>query len=119
MAPGRNPPEANPRFSYVVKMALLRGSQAWTHEGAEEIAGQIESGKIGSLEEAEQVAEKGGTSGVLQVIFTTGLPQEIALAFLGSTEHDKRLVAKKATGDLQALLAAAFDCEATDGTTPA
>jgi len=119
MAPGQNPPEANTRFSYVVKMALLRRSQAWTPEGAEDMANQVDQGKIGSLEEADRVAEKGGTSGVLQVIFTTGLPQEIALAFLGSTEHDKRLVAKKATGDLQALLTSAFGYEAIDGAGPA
>jgi len=118
MAPGQNPPEANTRFSYVVKMALLGRSLAWTLEGAEEVARQVDQGKIGSLEEADRVAEKGGTSGVLQVIFGTGLPQEIALAFLGNTEHDKKLVAKKATGDLQALLTPAFGYEATDGAVP-
>jgi len=119
MAPGQNPPERNTRFSFVVKTALLRRSQAWTPEGAEEVAAQVEEGKIVSLEEAERVAEKGGTSGVLQVIFGTGLPHEIALALLGSTEHDKKVVAKKATADLQALLASAFAYEVNADATPA
>lgn len=115
LAPGQMPLERNTRLSSVAKAALLRQPETWTVEAADAIARQIDAGQIGSLDEADRVAEQGSESaGVLPLIFGTGHPQEIALQFLGGDEHDKDIDAKGAVSAVAGLLGTVYECELPD-----
>ncbi len=115
MAPGQIPLECNTRLSALARAALLRHPETWTAEAADEIAQQIDAGQIGSLDEADRVAEKGTESaGVIALIFGTGNPQEVALQFMGSDKHDKDIVVKGAVAAVTGLLGAVYGCDLPD-----
>lgn len=115
----RVPWQHSTKLSTLAKMALKNHPEKWTEEAANEIARQIESGMVDSLEEVDRVADKGSEiAGVIPLIFGTGNPQEIALDFLASDRYDKDIVDKKATVELINLLQNTFEVELPDGETP-
>ena len=63
----------------------------------------MEAGKL-TLADLDALAEKGKgiTKGVVSVIFGTGNPQEVALAFLANERFDEDIVNKGAGAELAA-----------------
>jgi hypothetical protein len=82
-----------------------------------DIEKQIDSGKL-SLADLDSLADKGKdiSTGVLALIFGSGNPQEVALAFLDSEHYDKEISKKEADKELRYLLNVSFEIElpATD-----
>lgn len=78
--PGQQPPQRNTRLSIVARNAL---KTVLGEEIAHDIEKQVEAGKL-TLADVNALAKKGGeiSSGVVSLIFDTGNPQEVALAFL-------------------------------------
>jgi len=107
--PGQQPPQRNTRLSIVARNAL---KPVLGEETAHDVEKQVEAGKL-TLKDLNALAQKGGeiSSGVVSLIFGTGNPQEVALAFLGSERFDKDIGKKSAQGELYRLLGVAFDIE--------
>jgi len=112
MQPGQQPPPRNTRLAIVARNAL-RGVLG--NEAAAEVEKQAEAGRL-TLADLDALAAKGGevSKGVLTLIFGTGNPQEIALAFLASGEHDEEIKKKGADGELGDLLGREFDFKAPE-----
>ena len=112
MQPGQQPPARNTRLAVVARSAL-RGVLA--EEATAEVEKQTEAGRL-TLADLDALAAKGGevSKGVLTLIFGTGNPREIALAFLAGDERDEEIGKKEAGGELRALLAREFDFQATE-----
>jgi hypothetical protein len=112
MQPGQQPPARNTRLAVVARNAL-RGVLG--DEAAVEVEKQAEAGRL-TLADLDALAAKGGevSQGVLTLIFGTGNPQEIALAFLAGDEHDEDIRKKEAGGELRELLGKEFDFTAPD-----
>jgi len=112
MQPGQQPPARNTRLAVVARNAL-RGVLG--EEAAAEVEKQAEAGRL-TLADLDALAAKGGevSKGVLTLIFGTGNPQEIALAFLASDEHDEEIKKKGACGELGDLLGREFDFKAPE-----
>jgi hypothetical protein len=106
MQPGQQPPARNTRLSLVARNALrsLRGEAE-----AAEIEKQVDAGKL-SLAELDTIGER-KDSGVLSLIYGTGNPQEVALAFLGSDRHDAEVQKKEATDDIVGLFRSTFEAD--------
>jgi hypothetical protein len=114
MQPGQQPPSRNTRLSIVARNALKQTKQ-WTEEDAEQVAKDIEAGKYQSLDEIEQiVVRRGEATGVLQLIFGTGDPVEVALKFLSDASLDERIQDKQALPELARLMNAKFGASATN-----
>jgi hypothetical protein len=112
MQPGQQPPARNTRLSVVARNALR---PVLGDDRAGGVEKQIEAGKF-NLAELDALAEKGGEiASVVSVVFGTGNPQEVALAFLDSDRKDAEVVKKSAQGDLLTLLGRAFDAELPAG----
>lgn len=113
MQPGQQPPVRNTRLAVVARNALrgVLGDQAAT-----EVEKQAESGRL-TLADLDALAAKGGevSKGVLTLIFGTGNPQEITLAFLAVDEHDEDINKKNAGKELGTLLAKECDFQASEG----
>ena len=77
-----------------------------------EIERQVDSGKL-SLADLDSLADKGKdiSTGVLSLIFGSGNPQEVALAFLHSDQYDEEISKKEAEKELRYLLQVSFDIE--------
>jgi hypothetical protein len=77
-----------------------------------EIERQVEAGKL-SLADLNSLAEQGIdiSTGVLKLIFGSANPQEVALAFLHSEQHDEEVGKKEAQKELRHLLQISFDME--------
>ena len=107
--PGQQPPQRNTRLSIVARNAL---KPVLGEETAYDVEKQVEAGKL-TLKDLNALAQKGGeiSSGVVSLIFGTGNPQEVAIAFLGSDRFDKDIEKKSAQGELCRLLGVAFDIE--------
>ena len=77
-----------------------------------EIERQVEAGKL-SLADLNSLADKGMdiSTGVLTLIFGSANPQEVALAFLHSDQHDDEIEKKEAQKELRHLLQVSFDIE--------
>src|SRR5262245_14868229 len=116
MKPSQKPPVRNTRLSVIARNAL---KPRWGEETTNAIEKQVEAGKL-TLAELDALAEKseGITKGVVSVIFGTGNPHEIALAFLASDRHDADIVKKGAGAELALLLQSAFEVELPNGETP-
>ena len=112
MQPGQQPPARNTRLAVVARNAL-RGVLG--EEAAAEVEKQAEAGRL-TLADLDALAAKGGevSKGVLTVIFGTGNPQEIALAFLAGDEQDEEINKKDAGGELRELLGREFDFKAAE-----
>src|SRR5882762_7132760 len=109
MQPRQQPPACNTRLSVVGRNALklILGD-----DQVAEIERQVESGKL-SLADLNSLAEQGIdiSTGVLKLIFGSANPQEVALAFLHSEEHDEEIGKKEAQKELRHLLQVSFDIE--------
>jgi len=109
MQPRQQPPSCNTRLSVVARNALrpILGK-----DQVAEIEKQIDSGKL-SLADLDSLADKGKdiSTGVLALIFGSGNPQEVALAFLHSEQYDKEISKKEAEKELRYLLQVSFEIE--------
>jgi hypothetical protein len=107
LAPAKQPPKRTTRLSLVARNALrpLLGD-----ETASEVERQVEAGNL-TLADVNALAEKGQniSRGVVTLVFETGNPQEVALAFLTSDRLDGALEKKSAAPELAALLGTNFD----------
>jgi hypothetical protein len=109
MQPGQQPPARNTRLAVVARNAL-RGVLG--DETAMDVERQAEAGKL-TLADLNALADKGGeiSKGVLALIFGSGNPQEVALAFLDSDRHDEEIRKKDAARELADLLRREFDVD--------
>ena len=109
MQPRQQPPACNTRLSVVARNSLktILGEDQVT-----EIERQVESGKL-SLADLNSLADKGKdiSTGILTLIFGSANPQEVALAFLHSNQHDEEIGKKEAQKELRHLLQVSFDIE--------
>ncbi len=109
MQPRQQPPACNTRLSVVGRNAL---KPILGEDQVGEIERQVEAGKL-SLADLNSLAEQGIdiSTGVLKLIFGTANPQEVALAFLHSEQHDEEVGKKEAQKELRHLLQISFDIE--------
>lgn len=109
MRPGQQPPARNTRLSIIARNAL---KPILGEDITAAIEKQVEAGKL-TLADLDTLAEKGEgiTKGVVAVIFATGNPQEVALAFLTSDRHDADIIKKGVGAELAFLLQSAFEIE--------
>ena len=109
MQPRQQPPACNTRLSVVARNAL---KPILGEDQVAEIERQVESGKL-SLADLNSLAEQGIdiSTGVLKLIFDSANPQEVALAFLHSDQHDEEVSKKEAGKELRHLLQVSFDIE--------
>src|SRR6266487_3608481 len=115
MKPGQQPPIRNTRPSLIARNAL---KSFLPKKHLVSIEKQVEAGKDKlSLSELDKLAERGEVGGVVSLIFGTGNPQEVALAFLAGEQHDKELAQKGALPELIILLHQAFDVDFPVGET--
>ena len=106
MQPRQQPPACNTRLSVVARNSL---KAILGEDQVAEIERQVESGKL-SLADLNSLAEQGDVStGVLKLIFGSANPQEVALAFLHSDQHDEEVGKKEAQKELRQLLQLSFD----------
>ena len=107
MKPGASPQACNTRPSYIARLALqpILGEAA-----ALAIEKQVEEGKL-TLADLEELAEQGSglSKGVVSLIFGTGIPQDVALAFLSSDQYDAEIKAKEALPELASLLQTVYE----------
>src|SRR5258708_8751444 len=109
MQPRQQPPACNTRLSVVSRNAL---KPILAEDQVAEIERQVDSGKL-SLADLNSLAEQGIdiSTGVLKLIFGSANPQEVALAFLHSDQHDEVIAKKEAQKELRQLLQLSFDIE--------
>jgi len=109
MQPRQQPPACNTRLSVVGRNAL---KPILGEDQVAEIERQVESGKL-SLADLNSLADKGKdiSTGVVTLIFGSANPQEVALAFLHSEQHDEEIGKKEAKKELRHLLQVSFDIE--------
>lgn len=109
MQPRQQPPACNTRLSVVARNAL---KPILAEDQVLEIERQVEAGKL-SLADLNALAEQGIdiSTGVVKLIFGTANPQEVALAFLHSDQHDEAVEKKAAQKELRHLLQVSFDSE--------
>src|SRR5262249_45942577 len=105
--PGQQPLARNTRLSLVARNALrpILGDG-----NAAEVEKQVEAGKL-SLGDLDALASKGQEfgKGVVSIVFGTGNPQEVALAFLAGDRHDAEVQKKDAVEELVSLLRSTFE----------
>jgi len=109
MQPRQQPPACNTRLSVVARNAL---KPILGEDQVAEIERQVEAGKL-SLADLNSLADKGQdiSTGVLTLIFGSANPQEVAMAFLHSDQHDEEVAKKEAEKELRHLLQISFDIE--------
>ena len=114
MQPGQQPPTRNTRLAVVARNALrpILGDDT-----ALEVERQVEAGKL-SLADVNALAEKGQgiSKGVVALVYGSGNPQDVALAFLDSDRLDAEVRKKSAEAELFSLLAASFGVDLPKGT---
>src|SRR5258707_230835 len=83
-------------WSYLVARNALKSPLG--DENAAEVEKQVEAGKL-SLADVDALGSKGQefSKGVVSIVFGSGNPQEVALAFLASDRHDAEVQKKSAT----------------------
>lgn len=112
MKPGQQPPQRNTRLSVIARNAL---KPIVGDETVETIAKQVEAGQL-TLADLDAWSEDGGiTKGVVSVIFGTGNPQDVALAFLSSDRYDAELTKREAVPELAQLLQSSFEINLPSG----
>jgi len=107
MAPGAQPPSRNTKLSVIAKSVLKECCSA---EKLRKIEKDVEEGKL-SLAELDRLAEEvtSVTGPVLEIIFRTKVPGEIALLFLSGMEYDEEILKREALPDLGCLLTQEFE----------
>lgn len=103
--------QRNTRLSVVAKRALR---STLGDEKAEEIARQVEAGRL-NFADLERLESVDGGSAVLKSIFGTNDPQDVALRFLNDERLDAKLVARNAVDELATLLNRAFEISLSNG----
>ena len=120
MKPGQQPPQRNTRLSVIARNAL---KPIVGEETVETITKQIEASQL-TLTDLDTWSEDGGiTKGVVSVIFGTGNPQDVALAFLssdsasrdGGDRYDAELTKREAVPELIQLLNNTFETNLPSG----
>ncbi|MGE5573007.1 MAG: PglZ domain-containing protein [Bacteroidota bacterium] len=117
MKPGQNPWQRNTRLSLIARNAL---KPVLGDEAAASIEKQVEAGQL-SLADLDSLASGGGGKGVISVLFGTGDPREVALAFLREEDGgalDQAITEKKALHELGSFLGEAFGVEHAPGASP-
>ncbi|MBN1315795.1 MAG: PglZ domain-containing protein [Anaerolineales bacterium] len=116
LKPGQQPPSRNTRLSIIARNAL---KEVMGKEAISSIEKQVDEDKL-SLAELDALAEKAGGpgSGVVTSIFKTSVPQEVALAFLGSSDHDEAIINKQSLPELALLLEVTYGDSLTTYKTP-
>lgn len=111
MQPGQQPPARNTRLSLVARNAL---KPVVGDDNAAEVEKQVEAGKLG-LADLDALGTKGQEfgKGVVPIVFGTGNPQEVALAFLAGDRHDAEVQKKAAAEELVVLFRSTFDADLT------
>ncbi len=109
MQPGQQPPARNTRLSLVARNAL---KPIVGDENAAEVEKQVEAGKL-NLDDVDALGTKGQEfgKGVVPIVFGTGSPQEVALAFLAGDRHDAEVQKKAATEELVGLFRSNFGAD--------
>jgi hypothetical protein len=109
MQPGQQPPSRNTRLSLVARNAL---KPVVGDDNAAEVEKQVEAGKL-SLADVDALGTKGQEfgKGVVPIVFGTGSPQEVALAFLAGNRHDAEAQKKAAAEELVGLFRSAFEAD--------
>jgi hypothetical protein len=104
LKPGQQPWQRNTRPSLLALGALR---PLMPPEKLSEVQTQLEQGKL-TLADLDALAgqRQAPVGGVVSVIFQSVKPEEVALAFLSSEEHDQALLAKGALPELASLLCA-------------
>ena len=94
MQPGQQPPNRNTRLALVARNAF---KNRLGDENAAEVEKQVDAGKL-TLADVDALGGKGQdiSQGVVSIIFGTGNPQEVALAFLASDRLDAEIEKKSA-----------------------
>lgn len=112
MKPGAPARQRNTRLSVIARAVF---KEMLNEEEADKIKKQVDEGKL-TLAELDVQAErrKGGTFGVLGVIFGKDDIGMIALAFLGTREYDGKITKKKALGELIPHLESEYEITFTD-----
>ena len=110
---GQQPPSRNTRLSVVARNAL---KPILSEESATDVEKQVEAGKL-SLADLDALADTGEgiTKGVVSLIFGSGNPQDVALAFLVGDRHDAEVEKKTAVAELAGLLQDVFGVELPSG----
>jgi len=116
MKPGGTPPTCNTSPAYIARQAL---QSVLGEDTAQAIEAQVEEGKL-SLADLETLAEQGAgfSKGVVSLLFGSGSPPDVALAFLSSDTHDVDLVAKDAMPELAGLLQAVYEFKPATSLSP-
>ncbi len=109
MQPGQQPPVRNTRLSLVARNAL---KSIVGDANAAEVEKQVEAGKL-TLADLDALGCKGQEfgKGVVSIIFGTGNPQEVALAFLSGDRHDSEVQKKAAIEEFVGLLRSGFEAD--------
>ncbi len=108
--PGARPLIRNTRLSVLAKGVLRESCSA---ENLRKIEREVEEGKL-SLAELDRIAEDATVvrGGVLEIIFKTKVPGEMALLYLSSANFDDEILKRGAMPDLCSLLAQEFELPA-------
>lgn len=114
MQPGQQPPARNTRLAVVARNAL-RGVLG--DETVADVEKQVEAGRL-TLADLDALAARGGevSKGVLTLVFGTGNPQEIVLAFLADDTRDEQINRREARPELTELLGREFGFATSQGT---
>ena len=107
MQPRQQPHACNTRLSVVARNAL---KPSLGEDQVAEIERQVEAGFL-TLADLNSLAGKDLSTAVLTLIFGSGNPQEVALAFLHGDQHDEEIGKKSAEKELRHLLQVGFDVE--------
>lgn len=105
--PGQQPPTRNTRLAVVARNALR---PVLGENRAAQIEKQVEAGKL-TLQNLDELASKGKTSGVISLVFGADSPGDVALAFLATDQYDAEIAKKSATTEMRSLLATHFSIE--------
>jgi hypothetical protein len=104
LKPGQGSAQRNTRLSVVARRALRT---TLGDEKADEIARQVEAGRL-NLADLDRLGGVDGGSAVIKSVFGTSDPQDVALALLHSDRFDAKVAARKATDELAQLFGRAF-----------
>jgi len=111
--PGQQPPTRNTRLAVIARNALR---PILGEETASDVEKQVEAGKL-TLTDLNTLAEKGQdiSKGVVALVFGSGNPQEVALAFLAGDRLDEQIEKKEANPELRTILQSTFEVELPEG----
>ena len=114
--PGARPLIRNTRLSVLAKSVL---KESCSSEKLRKIEKEIEEGKL-SLADLDHIAENitAVNGGVLEIIFRTKVPGEMALLFLSDKGYDGEIIKRGALQDLRSLLCQEFELPSGEESNP-